>query len=711
MASGDAYEYLGSFSEDELSPAPQFRPLVAISSGEGSLCSSCDDDDSDHDGANDGANDGGPSSASFGGETGAAAASAGRPNAARMHFDRAYERGRQCAANVSPSLSAGGSSSASLSKRGGRPSKQVLDKRREDGVNDALQGQDHQGRTHVLKHCRHPVNIDGEKCPCHFNLWARRSGSTGKEEIETHTRKWLAFSESRRREELTTQLQEAYSPDTNEWKYLIHGRRVCRSVFLLYYPISAGQLTKIQESILQQGEQGEEGEGGVEDGSFKDAKVWDGIVGWLLGYFEEIGDRVGCLAEGNNDETLIIPRMEKKLVWGEYKASEGEDACSESYFMTAWRTSPDLKHVEMARKVRNFQLCTRCHTISEGVTKALKSHNKEQLEHWRRIRREHHDLQRGERLSYYKRRREGSTDLEGDECLSIILDKWDSAKTTVPYWAREPSFLGPPEKHKMLQQHVLGVIVHGSPHSYYLYTFSDNLKGDSNMNIEGIRRTLVKHLAAGKQMPRILYIQADNASDNKNYAMLAFLACLVQHDYCHEVQLSFLLVGHTHEDIDQFFSVLTRHLARLGTVKTPQVFQEEIQKAATGKRRKVSAAMVDAALDWTTALKPFSNPTIAGIQRATFTTEETVDKEGNATKEDKEVRNPHVFRITKRARDGMAVMHYKEFSCDEVWLPPSNPRRPSHEWMTDPSGIDLFVPGDLPPDPVHISIRVAPYVS
>ena len=40
-------------------------------------------------------------------------------------------------------------------------------------------------------------------------------------------------------------------------------------------------------------------------------------------------------------------------------------------------------------------------------------------------------------------------------------------------------------------------------------------------------------------MPRTLYIQADNASDNKNFAMIGFLAALVQHDYCYEVQLSF----------------------------------------------------------------------------------------------------------------------------------------------------------------------------
>jgi hypothetical protein len=78
----------------------------------------------------------------------------------------------------------------------------------------------------------------------------------------------------------------------------------------------------------------------------------------------------------------------------------------------------------------------------------------------------------------------------------------------------------------MLQQHVLGVIVHGQPHTYYLYTFNDNLKGDANMNIEGIRRTLLKHLEGGRRMPRILYVQADNASDNKNFAMIAFLAVL-----------------------------------------------------------------------------------------------------------------------------------------------------------------------------------------
>jgi hypothetical protein len=383
-----------------------------------------------------------------------------------------------------------------------------------------------------------------------------------------------------------------------------------------------------------------------------------------------------------------------------YKANEGEDAVSEKWFMHVWHTHPLLAHVQMARKIRNFQLCTTCHRINEGITAAHKAHKKPELEKWRNIRREHHALQRGERLSYYKRRREGTSDLSGEEHLSIILDKWDSAKTTVPFWAREPSFLGAQEKHQMLQQHVLGVIVHGQPHTYYLYTFNDNLKGDANMNIEGIRRTLLKHLEGGRRMPRILYVQADNASDNKNFAMIAFLAVLVFHDYVEEVQLSFLLVGHTHEDIDQFFSVLTKHLVNLKVVKTPQAFQTEIERASAGKRRKVIARTVDAVLNWTDALKPYSNQTIAGIQRATFNVSEDV----------KEVRNPHVFRITKR-KDGMAVMHYKEFHCHQVWLPPRNPDSPADEWVTDPNGIELLSASNPPPDLTRIPIQLAPYVT
>ena len=53
-------------------------------------------------------------------------------------------------------------------------------------------------------------------------------------------------------------------------------------------------------------------------------------------------------------------------------------------------------------------------------------------------------------------------------------------------------------------------------------------------------------------LPPVLRIQADNCErENKNNYMFAYCASLVALRYFREVRLSFLIVGYTHEDIDQ----------------------------------------------------------------------------------------------------------------------------------------------------------------
>ena len=61
----------------------------------------------------------------------------------------------------------------------------------------------------------------------------------------------------------------------------------------------------------------------------------------------------------------------------------------------------------------------------------------------------------------------------------------------------------------------------------------------------------------------LLRIQADNC-DRENQIKYVFGLCatLVGLGYFSEVQLSFLIVGHTHEDIDQRFSVISGVLKR-----------------------------------------------------------------------------------------------------------------------------------------------------
>jgi hypothetical protein len=53
---------------------------------------------------------------------------------------------------------------------------------------------------------------------------------------------------------------------------------------------------------------------------------------------------------------------------------------------------------------------------------------------------------------------------------------------------------------------------------------------------------------------RRLLIQVDNAcSENKNRTVFAFAAWLVLLGYFDEVEIHFLLAGHTHDDIDSMF--------------------------------------------------------------------------------------------------------------------------------------------------------------
>jgi len=61
-------------------------------------------------------------------------------------------------------------------------------------------------------------------------------------------------------------------------------------------------------------------------------------------------------------------------------------------------------------------------------------------------------------------------------------------------------------------------------------------------------------LVEKKTHPPELFLQADNcAKENKNRWMLAFCSWLVMLGIFTKITLSFLLQGHTHEDVDQLF--------------------------------------------------------------------------------------------------------------------------------------------------------------
>jgi hypothetical protein len=119
---------------------------------------------------------------------------------------------------------------------------------------------------------------------------------------------------------------------------------------------------------------------------------------------------------------------------------------------------------------------------------------------------------RVEKQLHYERRGEGSTSLrDADGCLSLILDGEDQNETTFPHQPRVPENV---EKCQRCKLKVEGVLVHGL--ILLLYLIPPWLGSGAAMACTVLLHTLwVCKLRLGN-LPRKLYIQSDNGSENKN---------------------------------------------------------------------------------------------------------------------------------------------------------------------------------------------------
>ena len=553
-----------------------------------------------------------------------------------------------------------------------------------DAVNAALLGElrNPDGRCSAHKVCHHPLP---SQAPCFSNLWSSKVA------FEKHLERFLGYSQEIRSSVVFSLLQDQFYCDSGpdgmpinsdrKWHYVVsteHGlRSVCQHVFLLVYPIGGTTLLRLKGRIESgcTGAHAKMEEGGTVRYEGK-ATMRDDIIGWYISYATCIGD---YMPDG---QEIIVPRRWRSEEFAELEYSLGLDASKYGYFCKVLKHAPELKHICRARKLLNFQHCTTCVDLNEKVKTAMQTRDPEKVKNAKAERRAHHMMTRAERLAYYERRELGRASCD---TLSLILDKWDSAKTTVPYFARSPGHWWSSLKHDVLEQHVLGVRVHDQPNRHYFFTINSTISGSANLNVEGIRRVLVDQYSS-RPMPRTMYVQGDNASDNKCWTLLLFFAMLVYHVYTNDVYFSFLIVGHTHEDIDQVFSILSRFLKGIGRVADPAQFDADL-KAAMGDRPAHFENMW-CVFDWIKFLKPsLRTPPPVGIQHANL---RTVD--GAVV-----TLVPHTFWIHKRSCDGVVVLHYKELSADPVWLPPLVPN--ASPLVTDPNGIEFLNPNVAPPDP------------
>ncbi|KAL3680505.1 hypothetical protein R1sor_023461 [Riccia sorocarpa] len=116
------------------------------------------------------------------------------------------------------------------------------------------------------------------------------------------------------------------------------------------------------------------------------------------------------------------------------------------------------------------------------------------------------------------------------------------------------------------------------------YGYIDNSRAKKEQPVDTVAINL--YLALTKQLsdwegplPATLYIQLDNTvRENKNGIVFAYLAMLVEKKIFRKIKVGFLIVGHTHDHVDQMFSRFSVALRGKKAFTMPQM-QQVIQEA------------------------------------------------------------------------------------------------------------------------------------
>ena len=216
----------------------------------------------------------------------------------------------------------------------------------------------------------------------------------------------------------------------------------------------------------------------------------------------------------------------------------------ERQFKRHWKQSFGKWVKKRARKP--FGTCTECAGFKARL--AANARDKHEIERVKAEFYAHLNMQKNERSIYYRHRKKG---MQGD-CLSIIVDGMDQSKLTLPHYKLTPKDVG-----NFLETKITGVLVHGK--AFDCYISEPQVRHDTNLNLTCLHNTLMSLTKKGP-LPPIFYLQVDGGSENKNQWMLSYLSLLIELGVFSKIKMSFLPVGHTHEDIDQAFSRIAVYL-------------------------------------------------------------------------------------------------------------------------------------------------------
>uniref|UniRef100_A0A7S3NP13 DUF7869 domain-containing protein n=1 Tax=Aureoumbra lagunensis TaxID=44058 RepID=A0A7S3NP13_9STRA len=285
----------------------------------------------------------------------------------------------------------------------------------------------------------------------------------------------------------------------------------------------------------------------------------DFLVAWMIERSVAFADKIPTpRVEGDNElpEACVVFRFFERsyiMIYDLYVAACRDcfqEPFSYTTFKVVWDNHPKLKNIQRARKKDGFSTCTPCTEFRAAMTKSgSTSEDKKQA---REIFKRHIEDQASQRIAFQR------VSVQAGEIESPFLtlqnDKMSTHSTTIPR-----NNIKANNTRARLKLSLYGGISSGMG---VLVTVTQQyfVKGD-NEAVEAIARQIKVALEAPDNRHKShLVLQLDNCTDNKSKITLGFCAFLVYHGVFKEVTATFLIRGHTHNAVDQKFSIIERRL-------------------------------------------------------------------------------------------------------------------------------------------------------
>ncbi|XP_053403787.1 uncharacterized protein LOC123534087 [Mercenaria mercenaria] len=259
---------------------------------------------------------------------------------------------------------------------------------------------------------------------------------------------------------------------------------------------------------------------------------------------------------------LMLPYRTRKIdIYNLYKnemTDQFKYPVSKSLFYNIWNRKKNLK----IKQTNSFSKCNTCVHLERELEKTRDPESRTKLKSMVAV---HNERQMNERRYYYEKKDKAKD--YPRRFLSLIVDGMDQSKTNLPHFTGR--LLKGVDPNSFLKTHVQGILNHGCS-TFKCYVDINEYSHDSNLVMNTLLRAIHDSQSKLGTLPEVLFLQADNCGrENKNKYVMSFCELLVRLHVFSEIHLSFLPVGHTHEDIDAKFSYLADLLRRNDTETLP----------------------------------------------------------------------------------------------------------------------------------------------